>query len=173
MRLSSKILTAFCLAFLLPGCGDDNGSQSGSTAKDFRLDTLSHNRFYLNAHKGKVVVLLFWNTQCTICKRQMVDLKSLVNPSDSDNLTVAAVCTDPEHIDDVKKTAENLGIDYPILLDRGAEVAGSYKVSVYPTTIIIDKAGKISFTREGYDSAIARQIKTRVTDLLASETPGK
>ena len=108
MKLSPGILSAFCLAVLLLGCSDDGGNLApGSPAKDFRLDTLSHDRFYLNQHKGKVVVLLFWNTQCTVCKRQMVDLKSLPGTLPADGLTIAAVCTDPEYIDDLKKTSSN------------------------------------------------------------------
>ena len=42
---------------MLVGCRDDGGAGTGSIARDFRLDTLGHDRFYLNQNKGKVVVL--------------------------------------------------------------------------------------------------------------------
>jgi hypothetical protein len=43
-------------------------------------------------------------------------------------------------------------------------------MSAVPTTIVIDQAGKISLTRQGYDPAIMQQIKKNIETLL---TPDK
>lgn len=169
MNLSYRILLACCLAGLLIGCRDDGGGAvPGSIAKDFRLDTLGHDRFYLNQNRGKVVVLVFWDTQCSLCKREMIDLKSLQDEHGSQNLVVAAVCTDPENIDEVKSIVKELGIDYPVLLDRGAQVSRQYGVVAFPTTVVVDKAGHISLSSQGYSAAIVRRIEVKVASVLAS-----
>lgn len=166
MKLLHKIVLVFCLAGLLVGCKKDGDKPS--TARDFRLDTLSHDRFYLNQQRGKVVVLAFWATWCRFCKGEMIELKSFADIPGAENLVVAAVCTDPENINNVRKIVKTLGVDYPVLLDRGQKVARSYRISTLPTTIVIDQAGYIRLTSRGYSPAIMRRIKAKVKSVLAS-----
>jgi len=164
-----KIVVLVGLGVLLSSCGADSDKVSpGDIAKDFRLDTLTHKRFYLNQHKDKVVVLVFWATWCTVCKTELVELKSLRNIPGSENLVVAGICSDPENINEVKQLAKNLNIDYPVLLDKRQSVTDRYGISSFPTTVIIDQKGVVSFIREGYNSAIANQVKTKVAGLFVS-----
>lgn len=174
MRLSYGIIPALCVVAFLCGCRDDKDAFSTDNgAIDFRLDTLRHERFYLNQYRGKVVVLTFWSTWCTVCKSEMVELKSFAAAPEYKNLVIAAVCNDPENIDDVKTIIQALDINYPVLLDKKANVFKKLKMSAVPTTIVIDHAGKISLTRQGYDANIMKQIKTSVESLLAEERSSK
>ncbi len=161
-----NIVLLVSFSVLLNSCGTDSDKiDPGEVAKDFRLDTLMHERFYLNQHKDKVVVLVFWTTWCNVCKAELVELKSLKNR----NIVVAGICSDPEDVNEVKRLANSLNIDYPVLLDEGQIVTDRYRVSAFPTTVIIDQKGVVSFVREGYNSAIARQIKTKVAGLFVSD----
>jgi len=165
-----KIAVLVGLSVLLSGCGTDSDKiNPGDIAKDFRLDTLTHKRFYLNQHKDKVVVLVFWTTWCSICKTELVELKSLKDMTGGENLVVAGICSDPENINDLTQLTKSLNIDYPVLLDEGQTVTGRYRISSFPTTVIIDQKGVVSFFREGYNSAIANQVKTKVARLFASD----
>ena len=169
MKFARSILLTSCIVFLIIGCrGDTDKPRVGDIARDFRLDTLNHTRFYLNQYRGKVVVLLFWATWCNVCKTEMMDLKTFSDIPGSENL-VAAVCSDPENINDVKAIVQNLSIDYPVLLDENAEISLKYKVASLPTTILVDKAGTIGFAKEGYSPKIAKQLKNKVISLLASD----
>ena len=84
------------------------------------------------------------------------------------NLVIAAVCSDPENINDVKQIAGTLNIDYPILLDKGQTVTDRYGISTHPTTVIVNQKGVVSFVRKGYNDAIAKQVKTKVAGLFVS-----
>ncbi len=161
----------FCiLSGIAFGCKNTAGGlRIGDTVKDFRLMNLNHERFYLNQHKGKTVVLIFWATWCKICKEEMMFLSSLSALYDSDELLLAAVCTDPENMDDVKEVQTRFGITLPILLDQKSTVANRYQVTEWPTTIIIDSSQRISYIKQGYSPLIGRQIKTQIQNLLASE----
>ena len=165
-----RIVVLVGLGVLLSSCGADSDKVSpGDIAKDFRLDTLTHKRFYLNQHKDKVVVLVFWTTWCSVCKTELVELNSLrKNLPGGKNLVVAGICSDPENINDIKQFAKNLNIDYPVLLDKRRSVTGRYGISSFPTTVIIDQKGVVSFVREGYNSAIANQVKTKIAGLFVS-----
>jgi thiol-disulfide isomerase/thioredoxin len=169
MKLSRYCLIfIFCFTSLLGGCRKDKASFNKNEPVDFRLDTLSHDRFYLNQYRGKVVVLAFWATWCIPCKTELVELKSFASMPEFKNVFIAAVCTDPENIDDVETIIKSLTPDYPVLLDKEAKVFNKLGMSAVPTTIVIDQAGKISLTRQGYDPAIMQQIKKNIESLLAS-----
>ncbi|MHC4477039.1 MAG: TlpA disulfide reductase family protein [Planctomycetota bacterium] len=173
MKSLRWIVLVFCIGLFLAGCKDDRDALSaGDLAKDFRLDALSRDRFYLNQHVEKVVVLTFWTTWCRFCKSQMVELKSFADLPGADSLIIAAVCADPENIEDVKTVVKELGIEYPVLLDRGAQVSKKYQISQFPTTVVIDKGRKIALLRQGYSPVIMQQIKASVVSLLAGDARG-
>ncbi len=132
---------------------------------DFRLDTLDHHRFYLHEQRGKGVVLMFWDTQCVVCKQEMAWLRDIHEHHPID-LSVAAVCTDPENRDTLSRIAETLALPYPILLDPGAAVAQRYGVRVYPTTVILDQEGQQAAVITGYSEIIQRQLTQRIERLL-------
>ncbi len=164
------VILACCIIAFLGSCTDStNTLKPGQPAKDFRLDTLTHGRFYLNQHRGKVVVLTFWATWCTTCKQELVDLKTFSDIPGSENLVVVAACSDPENISDLKTITKNLGLNYPVLLDEQAKVSQLYKAPFFPTTFIIDQSQNISFVREGYSPSIAKQLRDKVSSLLASD----
>jgi peroxiredoxin len=132
---------------------------------DFRLDTLGHDRFYLNQYRGKNVVIVFWSTWCIPCKSELIALKAFVADIQFKDVTFAAVCNDPENLDDVKKIVQTLGFNYPVLLDTDAKVANKFNVSAVPTALIIDREGKISLRTEGYAPEIMEQIKEHLLAL--------
>ncbi len=155
------------VAIFLASCGEDGDNRAGrSGAPDFRLDTLSHQRFYLNAQKGKAVVLVFWSTDCSACKKEMLALQPLVDKLGPKGLVVAAVCVDPENLAAARAAVKKLGIKYPVLLDRGGKIAKKYQVKAYPTTVIIDPAGKLCFREKGWGPSTGRSIEGKVQGFL-------
>jgi cytochrome c biogenesis protein CcmG, thiol:disulfide interchange protein DsbE len=149
--------------FPLLHCGKDrSGFSIGETIPDFRLDTTEHQRFYLNQHNGKVVVLIFWATWCRSCKKAMLDLEAFTRLPEWQNVVVAAVCNDPENADDVKGIVKHLDLTYPILKDDSAHLSRKLKISALPTLFIIDQKQVLRFTRVGYDPATMAQVKSKV-----------
>jgi peroxiredoxin len=172
MKLSLYGLTViFCFTALLDGCrkNKDISAYPKNEVIDFRLDTLNHQRFYLNQYRGKVVLLAFWATWCNICKSEMVEMKSFAAEPEYKNVVIAAVCNDPENIDDVKSIIKTLDVNYPVLLDKDAKVSKELEIAAFPTIIVIDQAGKISLTRQGYGPGTIPQIKKHIDSLFVSD----
>jgi len=99
---------------------------------------------------GQVVVLSFWATWCSQCKKQIPDfiaLRELMGPS---GLRVLGVATD-NAIDDappsglVASTMAQYGINYPVAMSRpdGSMEASFGGISVWPTTWIIDRSNRV------------------------------
>jgi len=166
MRPIPRYFLILGLVLSITGCGtSDNAPAVGDTVSDFRLDTLTHERFYLNQHRDKVVVLVFWATWCRPCKTEMVELQHLARQPGWKNVTAAAVCTDPENIGDVGNIVRSLELTYPILLDYESRLYDKFGLSAHPTTLIIDRNQRLSFIRVGYDSNIMAQINSKVVSL--------
>jgi peroxiredoxin len=165
---AKTILFLTAVLALWAGCSRKPDQAVSKDVIDFRLDTLTHERFYLNQYRGKIVVLEFWSTWCTVCKQEMVELKALANEFPPEKVAFAGICNDPENLDGVKAVVESLSITYPVLLDYKARLYNKLGITAVPTTLVIDQQGRVALAREGYDSATLKQIKSGIERLSNS-----
>jgi peroxiredoxin len=71
------VLTIFLsLLFALTAFGQQN---VGSVAESFNGTTLEGKDFFLDDHRGKVVVMTFWSTKCVICHEEIPKLNKLTS----------------------------------------------------------------------------------------------
>lgn len=158
------------LALLAGGCCDYGARspslRAGDPAPDFRLESLDRGRFYLNQQRGRVVVLTFWSTDCSVCRRELVEFEEYSGRVAGKPVSFAAILVDAENSDAARSIVEGLGVSLPVLLDAGGGVAGRYGVTEVPTMFIIDPEGRVCFLRVGYDETAMRQLLGRVDALL-------
>jgi thiol-disulfide isomerase/thioredoxin len=114
----------------------------GKTAPDFELSTLDGKSVHLSDFRGKAVVLNFWATWCDPCKIEMpwlVDLQKQYGPQ---GLQVVGVAMDDSGKDAIETFAKQMGVNYVILQGKNA-VGDAYGATGYPTTVYIDRNGKV------------------------------
>lgn len=114
----------------------------GKTAPDFALSTLDGQTVHLSDYRGKAVVLNFWATWCDPCKIEMpwlVDLQKQYGPQ---GLQVVGVAMDDSGRDAIQKFAHEMGVNYVVLQGKNA-VGDAYGATGYPTTVYIDRSGKV------------------------------
>ncbi len=130
-------------------------SQTGDTAPDFTLKDLGGNDVSLSSFVGKKVIMIeFWATWCNICKLEIPNLVKEYNEWKGKGYQLIAVTLSDGGKQDIKKITElkeKNNIDYPVLIDKGFEVATKlYKLSgPIPLKLIIDCAGKIRYEHVG------------------------
>jgi len=163
------VFLLFILFIFLFSCYDKPSSEVGSYAKDFQLDTITHQRFYLNQQKGKNVILIFWATWCSICKEEIIQMQEFLSNKNFQNINLVTICIDPENFNEIKKIKEGLNLNSTILLDKGQKVSEKYGVQSIPVTFIIDRSGKIFFKETGHNAVIFNRIKNKIIDLLDTE----
>jgi len=114
----------------------------GHPAPDFTLSDLDGEQVTLSDLKGQVVVLNFWATWCGPCRVEMPELETVYNKWKGQGVVILGinVFEDPSR---VSGAAAEMGITFPILLDREGQVAQSYEIMGYPTTFLIDRDGII------------------------------
>jgi thiol-disulfide isomerase/thioredoxin len=115
---------------------------AGSEAPDFTLRDLEGKEVRLSELRGKAVLLDFWATWCAPCRAVMPVVELLHREFKDKGLAVFGV--DDEDPQVVGKFLQKFGYTLPTLLDPDKQVASKFEVGGIPTTILIDKQGKIA-----------------------------
>jgi peroxiredoxin len=123
---------------------------SGSTAPSFGLEAVEGGFLGPQEFRGKVVILDFWATWCSPCKREIPDFVALQTEYGPRGLQILGVALDEPVA--VKEFVRSAGINYPVVYGTD-EVARLYGgVSGIPTTLVIDQNGTIVRRYEGFRS---------------------
>ena len=103
-------------------------------------------------------ILVFWATYCRSCKQQLADLNRQHEILSQQKIVIAPVVTDPENKARLLDLVERMQLRFPVLLDKGGEIADRFGVYAVPTTAIIDTGGRLSLIQQGYNDALAKRI---------------
>lgn len=164
------LLLILCLGSLFPLFHCAQRTKDPASAPDFTLKTIEGHEVALSGLRGKVVLLDFWATWCGPCKESIPHLIQLYKSYQDKGFELIGMSTDKAgDVEMVRRFVKSMDIPYPIIMTPD-EVARNYKVTGLPTTVLIDKEGKVREKIVGFNSAIGQQIAARVEE-LTSEKP--
>ena len=153
MRVPARkvVLAAEALALGLSAsprhCPREAPFPAGEPAPDLTFTDLEGHEVALSSFRGHVVVMNFWATWCAPCIAELPSLDRLHRALSRDGLVVLAVSVD-EPSTDVAAFAKERGLTLEVLRDpKGSVAARGLHVEAYPTTFVIDAAGRL---RERY-----------------------
>ena len=112
---------------------------------------------------GKVVVLNFWFTTCSTCKKEIPQLNELREKFKNENVDFIAVALDSEY--KLSPFLEQHPFAYDIVED-GRWIAEKFEIKSYPSNIIIDQNGTIQFYKIGYKTDITEMMSYKIEKLL-------
>src|SRR3989304_5771432 len=124
------------------GKGSGPAPTAGPPAPDFTLTSLDGKKVSLADYRGKVVLLNFFATWCPPCRAEMPDLEATYKELKSQGFEVVAVDLQEDQ-NTVSGYAKSLGLSFTIVLDRGADVFGQYRITGLPTSYFIDRDGVV------------------------------
>jgi len=112
-------------------------------APPFSLEDLSGKKVELKQFKGKVVFLNFWATWCGPCKEEMPSMEALHQQFRQKGFVFLTISVDYEGLKPVKEFIEKHRYTFPVLLDPKCDTLDPFEVKGIPTTLIIDKNGRL------------------------------
>lgn len=115
----------------------------GTAAPPFTLNNITGNKYSLTDFKGKYVYLIFWNTQCASCIREM-DAITKLKDTYAGKLEFVAISSDREALT-LKYYLEKKYFGFTMLHFGGNwDLLESYDIKAFPQTMLIDDQGKIA-----------------------------
>jgi len=136
-----------------------------ATAPDFTLRSADGRNVRLDELRGQVVLVNFWATWCGPCREEMPRLNVLYEKYRKSGFVLLGV-----NIDDDPKTAlataAKLNVSFPVLLDTDKKVSKLYDLNTMPSTVVIDRDGKMRFLHRGYRAGTEGDYEQQIRGLL-------
>jgi len=155
---SSAIL---CTLFILSGCT----KTPENLAPDFTLASNKGGNIQLADLRGKVVMLNFWASWCGPCREEMPLLDQLHQRYQSQGFLLLGVNTDAD-VAQANQLLEDIPVDFPVVYDTSGQVSDAYGVDAMPTTLVIDREGKVRFQHRGYSPGDEIEYQRVIDELL-------
>jgi peroxiredoxin len=152
--------------------GDSRGYivKVGDEAPDFSIQYLDGSSEMLSNYRGKVVMLQFTASWCSVCRKEMPFIERDIWQRHKNNLDFVLIAVDyKEPADTTQKFAETMHITYPLTLDETGEKFHRYAAQEAGVTrnIIIDRDGKIAFLTRLFDPDEFAEMVCVIDELLA------
>ena len=107
------------------------------------FEDFSGNEISLKDYHGKLVIVNFWATWCTPCKKEMPSLDRFLKDKNFKNLQAFAVNVELPNKLKTKKFFTDLNIEeLEIFFDNNLNFVKEFKIRGVPTTILINKKGE-------------------------------
>jgi peroxiredoxin len=114
----------------------------GEPAPDFALERVDTGELVrLSDYRGKTVLLNFWATWCAPCRFEMPEFQEVYEERlpDDDFVVLAVDVQEPDR--PVQAFLDDLGLTFPVAMDRTGSVMQHYAVPGLPATFFIDPDG--------------------------------
>ena len=136
-----------------------------SAAPDFTLRAMTGPNMRLQEQRGRVVMINFWATWCGPCRQEMPKLNKIYQKYGESGFVLMSVNVD----DDIRNAADvaaKLGVSFPVLWDTDKKVSKLYDLSTMPSTVLIDRDGKVRYVHRGYLAGYEDMYDKQVRELL-------
>lgn len=127
----------------LPKPRESENFTIGQEIESFSTHDMNGNKIKLKELRGKVVMINFWFIGCPPCMGEIPELNKLADQyKDNPNVVFVAIALDSRY--DLKKFLKTTPFNFAII-DNGRFFANIYNIHLYPTSVILNKEGKVAF----------------------------
>ncbi len=134
-------------------------------APDFTLKSLDGSSLRLEEYRGQVVLINFWASWCGPCRQEMPLLDRLQERYEDTGFAVLGV-----NVEGVVGPAQDLvdktKVSFPVLIDEGQLVSALYQLDAMPSTVLVDRDGKVRYIHRGYKAGDEAKYVEVVKELI-------
>lgn len=141
----------------------------GETVPDFDLILPDGTKTSMKALRGKVVMLQFTASWCSVCRKEMPHIEKDIWLKHKDNKNFALYGIDlKEDTKTILKFMKDMKISYPLALDLDGSIFSKFTVPEAGVTrnVIVDKNGRIVFMTRLYKEEEFNEMKNVIEELL-------
>jgi cytochrome c biogenesis protein CcmG/thiol:disulfide interchange protein DsbE len=130
------------------------GQEQKQTLPDISLKDINGKLVNVSDYskKGKIVIVSFWATWCTPCKKELNNINELYEEwkTKYDVIVVAVTIDNARNVMKVKPYVDGQAWPFDILLDVNSDMMRAMNVVNPPHTFLLDKTGNIVYSHTGY-----------------------
>lgn len=117
----------------------------------FTLPDINGNRVSIEQWRGQMVLLNFWTSWCIYCRQEMPYLNRFNDIAGRYGWAVVTVnvTAQERNINSVLNYVQKENLNFPVLLDTEGKVTNELGIRAFPTSLIIDRDGKIKSIKIG------------------------
>jgi thiol-disulfide isomerase/thioredoxin len=131
---------------------------------DFDHAWMNGGRFNSASLEGKIAVINFWGVWCGPCVREAPEIQEFAEKfRDHPDVVFITVANDIDP-QTTRGFMEEKGYDFPVIFDEG--IVRMTNVPGFPTTIFVDRDGRIVFSFVGASLQLVNEFTWRVEALL-------
>ena len=139
------VLATALLATAWPAAATDGAVP----APQFSLASRAGGEVSLADLKGQVVMINFWASWCGPCRQEFPALDQIYAKYKPMGFTLVAINVESEK-SDAEKFLSATPASFPILFDPDNTLSGKYGVSAMPTTVLVDRQGRVRWQHRAY-----------------------
>ncbi len=132
----------------LAGMGNATAEQRVA-GPEFSLPGVSAEPVRLSDHGGDVVLVNFFASWCAPCREELPILDRLHQRYQRLGFSVVGVNVDKDRAA-ADALLERMPVSFPVGFDTTSTVSKQFGVDAMPSTVLIDRAGKVRFVHRGY-----------------------
>lgn len=117
-------------------------------APPLRLPSLEGDLHDLADYRGEVVLINFWASWCPPCVHEMPSMQRLEDRLRGQGFRILAVNLG-ESEETVRAFLQVIGTGFTILLDPGKESLSDWRAMAYPSSYVVDRAGRLRYSLFG------------------------
>lgn len=162
-----SLLLILCSQQAAAAKGQLKAYQGDLTSPQFELLDMKGRQHSLSDYRGNIVLLQFWATYCTPCRKEMPTMNRLIEKMQGKDFRIVTVNM-AESKAQVQQFLDEVPVDFPVLLDSDGSTLGQWKVFAAPANFILDKSGRIIYTLYGAIEWDAEDIVEKLSALSDS-----
>ena len=167
-----KIFIYLFLFPLINICQENRGYivNIGDKSPEFSLNE----KKFLEQNKGKVIMLQFTASWCSVCIREMpyIENEIWLEHKENEDFVLIALAKDteqyPQEKKEISQMIEKTAITYPVYRDENSKIFNLFAENKAGVTrnVIIDKKGNIAFLTRLFERNEFNKMKNKINNLL-------
>lgn len=145
-RTVTKALLYGLVALALTSCA----VKHSASVPNLQMITIERETIALHDFADQPILIVFWASNCRTCLEEVPEFVRLYSELHALKLAMFAVAMPYDRPDRVVELTQQLNINYPVVLDPLGEINQALgPIELTPTTILIDRQGKVRWQQQG------------------------
>jgi thiol-disulfide isomerase/thioredoxin len=168
MKFTKYLFLSLAVTFTFSLFSQDNGTIPSADVK--KLDGTTFNTSDID-NKGKPIIINFWATWCSPCKRELNNIAEMYDEwvEDTGVKLVAISIDDTRNMAKVAPYVNGKGWEYDVYIDPNGDFKRALGVNNVPHTFLVDGNGKIVWQHNSYSEGDEYELIELVEKLNAGE----